>query len=70
MKGGNQVGAVIYGEMGSIVQSSIDVLVVSCLIFTLDGIGGYAILDQGGSNIVLGAQGVRGAENNIGPPIL
>jgi len=70
MQGSNQVSTIVYGELGFIVQSSVDVLVICLLVLPPDGIDRDAIFHQGSGDIILGAQGVRGAENDIGSSLL
>ena len=69
MQGGNQVGTIIYRKLGFMVQSSIDVPVVSCFILSLNRINRNVILYQGSGDIVLSAEGVGSTYNDIGSPL-
>jgi len=54
MKGGNQVRAIIHGELRLMFQGGDDMSVVSLVIFPLYGVDGNAIVNQGSSYVVLG----------------
>ena len=70
MKGGNQVGAIVYGKLWLIIQGSAYVLIVSYLPLPLDGVGRDAIFNKGGGGIILGAQWVGSTQDNISPAFL
>ncbi|MBA7644606.1 hypothetical protein ES703_52350 [subsurface metagenome] len=70
MEGGNQVGAIIYRKLRFIVQGNINMFIVCYLILALDGISRNSIFYQCSGGIILGAEWVRGAENNVGSAIL
>ena len=70
MQGSNQVCPVIYGKLGAVIQGGVDVLIVGCFVLTLDGISRNTIVYQGSGDIVLGAERIGGAQNNIGSSLL
>ena len=61
MERGNQVSAIIYRKLGFIIQGSINMLIVRCLILALDGTGRNTKLYQGSGDIILGAERIRSA---------
>src|ERR1700733_6746218 len=63
---GDQVGAVVHGDVRLVVDGGEDVLVVSVIVLTLDGENrNRVVADQAGGNIVLSRQGIRGAEHDF-----
>ena len=52
------------------VEDSAQVLIVGFIVLAFDGKGGNAVFaDQGGGHIVLGAEGVAGAEGQVGAAV-
>ena len=57
----HQVSTIIHGNHGLMIQSGIDMLVVSFCAFSPNGINRRGIVfHQGGGNIILGAEGITG----------
>ena len=68
MHGKDDIGAVVHGHLGFDVQGLVEVAVVGVAVFALDGEGGDAfMLGQVGGHVVLGAQGIGGADVHRGP---
>ena len=68
MHGKDDIGAVVHGHLGFDVQGLVEVAVVGVAVFALDGEGGDAfMLGQVGGHVVLGAQGIGGADMHRGP---
>ena len=68
MDGEDQVGAVVHGHLGFHFQGLVDVAVVGVAVFAFDGEGGDAfVLGQVSRHVVLGAQGIGGADVHLGP---
>ncbi len=64
----HQIGSVIHGDLGLGFKHRPDMAVVGIMVLALDGKDGNPIIDhEGGGNVILGRQGVRGAEHDIGP---
>ena len=67
---GDQVGAVVHGDLGLVVDGGQDVAVISVVVLTLDGEDrNIVVAHQAGSNVVLGGERIRGAEHDIGAAI-
>jgi hypothetical protein len=67
---GDQVGAVVHGDVRAMVERRVNVRVIGLVILALDGEHGDAeIADQAGSHVVLGAQRIRGAQHQVGPAV-
>jgi len=66
----NQVGAVVHCDVRFMLQGGDDVLVVSVVILSLYGVHGNAVVDKGRSHVVLGRQGIRGTEDDLGATFL
>ncbi len=65
---GHKVRPVVHGDGGSVVQGLEDVAVVGLVVLAFDGENGdLMVLDQGGRDVVLGAERVRGAEPDVRP---
>ena len=63
----DDVGAVVHGDVGAVVDAGVDVRVVRVVVLALDGVDADAVVvDQRGGHVVLRAQGVAGAEHDIG----
>ena len=63
----DDVGAVVHGDVGAVVDAGVDVLVVGLVVLALDGVDAHAVLlDQRGGHVVLRAQRVAGAEHDVG----
>jgi len=63
----DQVGAIIHGDVGLVVQRSVDVFVVGSVVLTLDGIHGNLVVgDQRRGDIILSAQRVARDQHEIG----
>ena len=68
MHGEDDIGAVVHGHLGFDVQGLVEVAVIGVAVFPFDGEGGDAfIFDQVGGHVILGAQGVGGADMHRGP---
>jgi hypothetical protein len=68
MSDGDEVRPVVHGDRRAVAQSLEDVPVIGVVVLALDGEDGdLVVLDQGGGNVVLGAEGVRSAEPDVGP---
>ena len=68
---GDQVGAVIHGDLGLVVDGGQDVTVVGVVVLALDGKDrNVVIAHQAGSDVILGGERIRGAEHDIGAAIL
>src|SRR5271170_798496 len=62
----DEVRAVVHGDLRLVVNCGGDVRVVGGVVFTLDGVSGDAvILDERGSDFVLGGKRIRAAENQV-----
>ena len=62
----NKVGAIVHRDVGLMVQGGPNVLVVGIVVLTLDGENrNLIVIDQSRSDIVLRAQRVAGAQDNI-----
>ena len=61
MKGGNQVRAIVHGNLRLMLQGGDDMFVVSLIILSFDGVDRNAIVHQGSSHIVLRTQRIGGA---------
>ncbi len=62
----NQVRPVIHGEMRTVVDGRVNVLVIGNVVFTFDGIHGDLIVrDQRGSHFILRGKRVRGGQYHI-----
>ena len=70
MNGSAHISTIVYRQMGFIIQGDIDVLIIGYLILPLYGISGNTVLHQSGGRIVLGAEGIGGTEDSIGPSCL
>src|SRR5271155_3100731 len=67
---GDQVGAIVHGDVRLVIDGGEDVVVIRVVILTLDGVDRNALIaDQAGGNIILGRQRVRGAENHVGAAV-
>src|SRR5262249_59356729 len=65
--GRHQVGAVVHGDVGLVVEGGDDVLVVGVVVLLADGEDGDAeVLDEAGGDVVLGAERVGGDEDEVG----
>ena len=63
----DDVGAVVHGDVGTVVDAGVDVAVVRLVVLALDGVDAHAVVvDEGGGDVVLGAQRVAGAEDDVG----
>src|ERR1700733_3446223 len=64
---GDEVGAIVHGDLGLVVQRCIDVRVIGGVVFALNGESRDAvILDERGCDFVLWGARVRGAKDNVG----
>ncbi len=67
---GDQVGAVVHGDVGPVVDGGQNVAVIGVVVLALDGEDrNIMIAHQAGSNVVLGGERIRGAEHDIGAAI-
>ena len=63
----DDVGAVVHGDVGPVVDAGVDVRVVGRVVLALDGVDAHAVVvDQRGGDVVLRAQRVAGAEHHVG----
>ena len=63
----DDVGAVVHGDVGPVVDAGVDVGVVGLVVLALDGVGADAVLlDQRRGDVVLRAERVAGAEHDVG----
>ncbi len=52
---GNQIGAVVHGELRVKVKDLIEMLIISLMVFAFDGKhGNLMVFDEGGGDIILG----------------
>ena len=63
---GDEIAAVVHGDVGLVIERGLDVLEVGGAILALDGVDGDALVDQRRGDVVLRAQGIAGAEDQIG----
>ncbi len=71
VEGADQVGSVIHGDLRPVVQGGAEVPVVGLVVLALDGENGDPeVLDDRRGGVILGAQGIRGGQPDIGPPEL
>ena len=67
---GHQVGAVVHGDLGLVVDGGQDVAVVGVVVLALDGEDrNIVIAHQAGGHVILRGQRIRGAQHNIGAAI-
>src|SRR5580692_1526613 len=67
---GDEVGAIVHGDVRLVIDGSEDVVVIRVVVFTLDGVhGNVLIADQAGGDVVLRREGIRGAENYVGAAV-
>ena len=64
----NQVGPVVEGDVGLVRQRPGDVLVVGLAVLSLDGEGRNPVRQHGRRHVVLGAQGIGGAQRQLSAP--
>ena len=63
----DHVGAVVHRQLRLVVDRRLDVLVVGVVVLALDREDGdVVLLDEGGGDVVLGRERVRGAEHDVG----
>ena len=63
----DDVGAVVHGDVGPVVDAGVDVRVVGLVVLALDGVDADAVvLDERGGDVVLRGQRVGGAEHDVG----
>ena len=63
---GDQVGAIVHGDLRLVVERGGDVRVVGGVVFALDGVGGdVVILHERCGDFVLRGERIRGAENHV-----
>src|SRR5271165_1329470 len=66
----DQVGAVVHGDVGLVVDGGEDMVVVSIVVFALDGEdGNVMVADEAGSHVILRGQWVRGAKHHVGSAV-
>ena len=67
VNGADQIGAVVHGDVGLVVQRGVDVLIVGFVVFAFDGIDGdFIVGDKRGGDVILGRERVRGGQHDIG----
>ena len=67
---GDQVGAVVHGDVGLVVDGGEDVVVVGVVVLALDGEDGNVVVaDQAGGDVVLRGERVGGAEHHVGAAV-
>ena len=63
----DDVGAVVHGDVGAVVDAGVDVRVVRLVVLALDGVDAHAVLlDERRGHVVLRAQRIAGAEHDVG----
>src|ERR1700733_4914381 len=63
---GDQVGAVVHGDLRLVVNGRCDVRVVGGVVFTFDGVGGDSVVFyQRGGYFVLGGERIGAAEDYV-----
>ncbi len=66
VENGDQIAAVVHGDLGLVVNGGHDVLVVGVVVLALDGIGlDIEVAGQRGGDVVLCGEGVGGAEGDV-----
>ena len=71
VQGAHEVRAVVHCDVGPVRERRADVVVVTVVVFALDGEDFEAvILDEVGGDVVLRGQGVRRAQGHVGAPHL
>ena len=64
----HQIGAIIHGELGPVIEGTVEMAVVLVVAGTVDREGGDPkMVNQRCRNVILGAQGVAGAERQLRP---
>ncbi len=67
---GDQVGAIIHGDVRLVIDGGQDVVVVGVVVLALDGEDGNVVVaDQAGGDVILRGERVRGAEHHVGSAI-
>src|SRR5579863_185918 len=70
VKNGDQVSAIVHGDVGLVIDGGHDVLVVSVVVLALDGEDADALIaNQAGGNVILCRERIGGAENHVGTAI-
>src|SRR5258707_10500229 len=68
---GNEVGAVVHGDVGPVVDGGENVAVVSVVVLALDGEDwNVVVTHQAGGDVILRGKRIRSAEHDVGSPIL
>ena len=66
----HEIGAVVHGDMRTMVEGRADVRVVGVAVLALDGVHGDAVVDhQRGRHVVLRRERVRRAEHDVGAAV-
>ncbi len=67
---GDQVGAVVHGDLRLVVERGHDVRVVRIVVLALDGEDGNVVVaDEAGGHVVLRGQRIRSAERHVGAAV-
>ncbi len=67
---GDQVGAIVHGDVRLVVDGGEDVVVISVVVLALDGEDGNVVIaDQARGNVILSRERVGGAEHDVGSAI-
>jgi hypothetical protein len=70
MKHGDQVGAIVHGDLRLVIDRCHDVRIIRVVVFASDGENGPAVVaDQAGSYIVLRGEWVRCAQGYVGAAV-
>ena len=67
---GDEVGAIVHGDLGFVVQRRVDVRVIGGVVLALDGVGRDAeLFDESGCGVVLRRKRIRAANHEIGAAV-
>ena len=67
---GDQVGAVVHGDVRLVIDGGEDVVVVGVVVLALDGEDGNVVVaDQAGGDVILRGERVGGAEHDVGAAV-
>ena len=70
VQNGDQVGAVVHGDVRLVIERRHDVRVIGVVVLALDGEDGDAVVaHQAGRHVVLRGKRVGGAEHDIGAAV-
>ena len=67
---GDEVGAIVHGDVRLVIDGGEDVVVVSVVVLALDGEDGNVVVaDQAGGDVVLRGKRIGGAEHDVGAAV-